>query len=118
MHNARCLVGNEQTNEECPKQTIMSGNDTEDPAQKLVIRNMTKHESKSANKSSWSDWQMNEQKYKQSETVSIEDEQRSKGLTHERKKQPLKRKRKTQGEKNNVCTTTRQPQKRGQNDKQ
>jgi hypothetical protein len=35
---------------------------------------------------------MNEQKYKQSETVSIEDEQISKGLTHERKKQPLKTK--------------------------
>jgi hypothetical protein len=73
----------------------MSGNDTDDSAQKLVIGNMSKHESKSANKSSWSDWQMNEQKYKPSETVSIQDEQRSKGLTHERKKQPLQRKRNT-----------------------
>jgi hypothetical protein len=60
LDNARRLVGNEQTNEECPEQTVISGNDTEDTAQKQVMGNMSKKQSKSTNKTSWSKRQMNE----------------------------------------------------------
>jgi hypothetical protein len=76
LDNARCLVGNEQTKEECPAQTVNSGNDTDDTAQKQRMGNFVRKESKSTNKSICSNRQMNEHEEKPSETVSFQDEQR------------------------------------------